>query len=309
MRDNLIFSGIRESEGVSDQEIRSALLKLFQDDLKLTDPENIVITRCHRLHGKNRNIRDIVARFENPHDKRRILKSAHKLKDRAEPVYINEQFPREIEQKRKILRPLLKEAKKRSHKATLVQDKLIVNGRPYHVDTLMYLPFDISTLSTKLTQDHVLFGGRLSPFSNFFKMGHTFTVADITYTCSEQYYQRAKALFAGDQKAACDIQMSIDPVQMKRIGDSLKVDEEAWHEKSLLEMEIAVFSKFMQNRDLMDIMRDNGDSRTFAECNQYDTKWGTGRALDTDEADNETTWEGDNHLGRILDKVRERILA
>ena len=103
--------------------------------------------------------------------------------------------------------------------------------------------------------------------------------------------------------------MSIDPVQMKRIGDSLKVDEEAWHEKSLLEMEIAVFSKFMQNRDLMDIMRDNGDSRTFAECNQYDTKWGTGRALDTDEADNETTWEGDNHLGRILDKVRERILA
>ena len=144
-----------------------------------------MITRCHRLHGKDRNTRDIVARFENPHDKRRILKSAHKLKHRAEPVYINEQFPREIEQKRKILRPLLKEAKKRSHKATLVQDKLIVNGRPYHVDTLMYLPFDTSTLNTKLTQDHVLFGGRLSPFSNFFKMGHTFTlVTSLTHAAN-----------------------------------------------------------------------------------------------------------------------------
>ncbi len=55
-------------------------------------------------------------------------------------------------------------------RATLVRDRLIINGRPYTVDDLEILPInsaDVEALSTITKDDYVFFYGRTSPFSNF----------------------------------------------------------------------------------------------------------------------------------------------
>ena len=57
------------------------------------------------------------------------------------------------------------------HNAVIWEDKLIVDGRPYTVDTLDKLPPDISTekLATPCRNNMVAFFSKYSPFSNYFK--------------------------------------------------------------------------------------------------------------------------------------------
>ena len=148
MRENLIISGVMENDNETEEDLRKSLDDLF-DELEL-DPDNISINRCHRIssRGTNKTVRDIIVRFTNLGDKQRILRSSHHLKGRDSPIYINEQFPREIELRRRVLRPVMQKAKALHKKCSLIQDKLILGGKAYYVDTLRYVPFDITDLST-----------------------------------------------------------------------------------------------------------------------------------------------------------------
>ena len=51
-----------------------------------------------------------------------------KLKDTASRIGISEQFPEEIARERKRLYPEFKKARRNNLKATLVRDKLFING-------------------------------------------------------------------------------------------------------------------------------------------------------------------------------------
>jgi hypothetical protein len=187
MRDNLVFSGIPENDGETDTDIRNTLQNIFINDLGL-EGSNISISHCHRIvKRRNQDTRDIIARFIYYNERQQVLYNAKKLKNHVPPIYINEQFPAEIENHRNILRPLVKQAKIHNLKASLSRDKLIVNGHSYTVDTMSSVPFDTAPLHTKITEHNVFFNGRLSPYSNFFKC--QFTVENINYCCVEQFYQ------------------------------------------------------------------------------------------------------------------------
>ena len=47
-------------------------------------------------------------------------------------------------------------AKALHKKCSLNQDKLILGGKAYHVDTQLYMPFDITDMYTRITDEHVL---------------------------------------------------------------------------------------------------------------------------------------------------------
>ena len=168
MRENLTFTGIEESEGESEETLCNTLYELFSEDMVI-DTSSLVIVTCHRLSrgGRRSGPRDVIARFATLRDKKLFLYAASKLKGRENPIYINEQFPKEIEQQRHILRPVLKLAKSLKKKAHFVQEKLIIEGKPYTVANLEDIPFNTSSLGTQITDKHVLFSGRFSPFSNF----------------------------------------------------------------------------------------------------------------------------------------------
>ena len=111
-----------------------------------------------------------------------------------QPIYINDQFPTEVNSQRDTLRPIMQLGKRLGRKCSLVQDKLMVNGKSFTFDNLDKIPFDISHLGTERTDTHILFGGRLSRFSNFFTRKKMLTLDGISFCSTEQYYQYSKAM-------------------------------------------------------------------------------------------------------------------
>ena len=313
MRENLVFSGIPEQEGETEDAIRKSICDVFRTKMNITNADQIRISRCHRLNrtipsnktGDSVRPRDIIVRFQYYPDRMSVLHSGKMLKGSG--IYVNEHFPREIEQKRRILLPIIKYAKQQKKKAILIQDKLIIDGKPYYLDTIHNIPFDISMISTKTTDNHVLFGGRLSKLSNFYNGDASFTIDGITYVCVEQYYQCAKANFVKDFHTVADIMIETDPAEMKHLGNSIKLSTAQLKKFKALEvMERGVWEKFHQNPNLLDVLKGTGDL-TLVECNIHDSYWAIGRSLHDDLADNKKEWKGDNHLGNILMKVRSSL--
>ena len=95
------------------------------------DVDDISFERVHRI-GKSSLIdskpRPLIAKFTYHKDKEFVIGQAKNLRDTN--FAIARDFPKEIVDKRKLLLPTLKDAKK-GHTATLVYDKLYINGQLY----------------------------------------------------------------------------------------------------------------------------------------------------------------------------------
>lgn len=128
MRDNLIFSGIKEDKDNSEDTVRHFMTK----NLKMP-PEvvrDITFSRVHRLgrpvDGKTR---PIIARFEHYKQKELVKSRGKELKGSS--FWLNEHFPAEINDRRKKLRPIMRENWALEHKVALSVDRLYINGQLY----------------------------------------------------------------------------------------------------------------------------------------------------------------------------------
>jgi hypothetical protein len=130
MRSNLIFYNIREENTPNEkEEVENKIKSLLRDKELNSETEKIEIERAHRL-GRNRTKpRPIVVKFLRFQDKEMIKRNAYKFKDIG--VGISDQFPKEIQEERKKLYPVFKDARSKGHKAFLVKDKLFINGQIY----------------------------------------------------------------------------------------------------------------------------------------------------------------------------------
>lgn len=123
MRDNLIFEGIVETQEENTEEVLREFLK---SEMGITvEPQ---FQRVHRLgkrvQGRHR---PIIAKFVLFKERENVRKAAPS-KLVGKPFGINEQFPKEINDRRKLLYPHYKQAKRLGKKAVLIADKLFVNG-------------------------------------------------------------------------------------------------------------------------------------------------------------------------------------
>ena len=165
MRANLLFFGIEESaENIRDRSYREdteTLLKRFiADEITFPegenlDPYDIKFERVHRLgrpkfdqNGRLLRPRPVVAAFSNFKERETVWRASSTIKDRTHSV--REQFPAEIEERRKTLYPFLKSAKSMPFSdAKLVRDKLIVNGTTYtHKDVAETSSYGASNANT-----------------------------------------------------------------------------------------------------------------------------------------------------------------
>ena len=114
---------------------------------------------------------------------------------------MEKEYTNEIESKRRTLRPILLAARQHPNykgKCKLEEDKLILRGKKYTVDTIHELPQDMNgyTSSSKTDETTVGFFGELSPFSNF----HPSKIEYLgqTYHSAEQAIQYEKARYYND---------------------------------------------------------------------------------------------------------------
>jgi len=158
MRDNLVFVGIPEnylndteqtetspSHNAQEQTLRKFLTQYIENDVNInTDNkvkvENIKFHRVHRSGGPARpgKPRNIIAKFERYTDREMIREAGLKLNRKRSGLYINEQFPPEIEDRRRKLFPVLKRYRSDPStgvKCKLVRDKLYVGNKLYDPNT------------------------------------------------------------------------------------------------------------------------------------------------------------------------------
>ena len=127
MRDNLIFSGLPEA---NNENTESVVKNFMKTQLKIP-PETLQSITFHRIHrfGKSTNTshRPIVAKFEHFQDKVLVKSKGKELK--GTNFGLNEQYPREINERRKVLYPIMKEHRSKNIRTSLIVDKLYINGQ------------------------------------------------------------------------------------------------------------------------------------------------------------------------------------
>ena len=115
-----------------------------------------------------------------------------------------------------------------------------------------------------------------------------------------------KARAFGDEEIAMRILFEgKNPKQAKSLGRKVKgYNDEVWNKTRYKVMLRANLLKYLQNKDIEKLLlNEEFEGKNFVEASPIDRIWGIG----CDEAtalDDESNWNGQNLLGKVLDEVR-----
>jgi len=309
-RDNLLFDGVDECD--PNEDCTKTLRAILKDKLLISNADQMPIVRCHRLGMKRSDAtrpRTIIAKFHWYGDRMNIWQQKKKLK--GTNIYMSEDFPQEIQERCRILAPVMKKARDMGKTAFMNVDTLIIDSVKYTMSDISKLPTELSPaiLATpEVSEDSVAFFSAQSLLSNFFRS--SFTLEGITYDCVERYYQKEKAEFFGDQLAATAIMKADNAHGCYRIGKFLeeKKDGSRWRQAKAPEVMLkGLQAKFSQNTYVKNFLCYTQD-KTIIEANPRDKFWSCGLSLKNPRIASKDQWTGQNVLGNLLMKVREQLL-
>ena len=306
-RENLLFYGVLEEKGETSNMCEKKLRRIFKD-LDLHDFEDIKIVRCHRKGPPmDKKVRPIIAKFHWHGDINRIMEMKKNKLSKDSKIFITQDWPKEIAERRRILGPIFKHAKSSGLAARLVSDRLYINSKLYTVDNLDTLPSLINPLTTS-TQEHentVAFWGKFSPYSTFHE--HVFLFQDSQYYTVEQCLQHQKAMFFNDCSSAKKIMNESDPLKCRYIGKNIiNFDGEKWKPRCNKLMSELLFAKFSGDSNLQSGLLKTGE-KTICQASINDLFWGAGVALRDTNVTDSSKWSGKNMLGKLLMEVRDQI--
>jgi conserved hypothetical protein, ribA/ribD-fused len=167
-----------------------------------------------------------------------------------------------------------------------------------------------------ITEKHILFWGDWP--SNFawapIKIKCLDDVTRVFFS-SEQYYMFEKAMYFNDITIADAIlHLKFDDeysYMAKKLGRHVaNFDADKWYKVSYDIMLRGCLAKYAQNKVLFDKITDPAlEGKKFVEASPYDAIWGIKLGEGDENADDETKWQGENRLGKVLDEVRAKLLA
>ena len=307
-RDNLIFEGVKETLNEDCQEIVSNAFK----DMDL----DIAIVRAHRYGPRGGSNRPIIIRLLNYDDKFKILAQRRSLS--GSQVVIREDYPPEIERRRKILWPYIRAAyagdplsPETKVKAYLRGDKLVINNHVYRHDNLQSLPSFVKDNfnkppSSRTSNNVTVFFSKDSPLSNFHRS--RFEVDDVDYNSVEQYLSVHKAMLFDTAEVAKGIMRLDKPEEQKKRVKKLKnFNHDIWSRQAGPILDKALFAKFSQNENLKDYLIKTG-STTLGEASAHDRLFGIGLSIHNPNALDLEKWHGQNLQGTGLMKVRQALI-
>ncbi|XP_069110390.1 uncharacterized protein [Argopecten irradians] len=150
MKQSLVFHGLREDKH---EDTESRLKDFIYYELCIE--KNIEFTNVHRfgrhVFGKSR---PIVAVFMYQKDLQLVRKNAHYLKDTN--FWINEQFPKAVEQRRRELYPILRSHKRAGHQVKLVRDRLYIDNQLYDGQETPSRSFSEVVLSSNVNNGRIV---------------------------------------------------------------------------------------------------------------------------------------------------------
>ena len=154
-----MFYGIAEAPQEERDNTEAKLRDFLKHELELERPEKIeeiVFDRVHRCTRWNQHIssRPIVAKIERYKDREFVRQYSKTLNEKRNQYNIREQFPPEMEAKRKILYPVLRSySRDPNNHVDLVRDKLFINGE-FYIPPNSSGGSDIQRRGTQNDRDH-----------------------------------------------------------------------------------------------------------------------------------------------------------
>ena len=309
-RNNLRFEGIHQDPNESQNMCREKIYGILKNEFGIHDAERrIVIERCHRdKRYPNHNPPSILVRFLSFCDREEVWQQRECVnRNQRNRIFLNQDFPSEVERKRSFLRPYVKAAYSVGRKAVLVGDQIMVDGNKYSTTELENLPDNIHPDKVVIQEknDVMLFYRSDAYLSNFHDS--SMSIDNVVYQNVEQYFTAEKARTFNDQHTVSKIMESDNPSQMKFFGNNTKgFNQNIWNERASSVMIKGLRAKFQQNQKLrMKLL--NTEDKHLAESSKNDKVWGTGLPMNDQNAFDKTNWQGKNQLGNLLMKVREEI--
>ena len=320
-RDNLLFTGVPETPKESSDDCMRKIREILKNSLSIENAESLQIVSCYRKGvppSTNAGAsapgrpRAVFCKFHSFGDRQKIWKAKTKL--RGTQYAVQEDFPKEILERRKVLLPIMFAARRMKYTAYLTVDKLHIvtqeNDKSIHnvydTKTLDKLPesLDLKNVCTVKKGNMLAFFGSHCPLSNFHAA--PFTSEGQKYRHVEEYLFIKKAEFAQDDVAKKKIFAASTPAECKSIGRNIKVDFQQWRTKEIDVMKAALFEKFHQNPHLKDYLV-NTNEQTLAEASPSDRFWGIGAGLGQVASRQEQTFTGKNKLGELLMELRTQL--
>jgi ribA/ribD-fused uncharacterized protein len=310
-RDNVIFDGIPEKKGETDYDCYCKIVNELSRVADIGDyAGEMRISRCHRLgpYTKGRS-RGIICHIHWFGDRNLIMQ--HRLELQGS-VTVRDDFPPEIEQRRKKLYPILKMARtmdKYRGKCKMAVDKLVIAGRSYTAGpqgNLNELPPDLNPIkvSEKTDEQTTLYFGVNHPFSNNYEC--QFSIDNTIYNSADQYIQSQKCKLFDDDIGHAKIMRARNAWEIRKLGSRARnFIPQRWATEAPRITYDALRAKFLQNSDPQRILLETGDT-VIGEASR-DSLWGIGCALHDRHVLQQHTWKGENVMGKALMKLRSEL--
>jgi ribA/ribD-fused uncharacterized protein len=303
-RENLIFEGI---DRLDHEDCWTKVKHAMVSKLKLPNDfvNSIQIQRCHPLYGKvqSRSKQSrIIVRFVSFQDREKVWSARFNLTGSG--IFLNEDFPTEILNRRKALFPIMKKAKSLGKKAILKNDQLFIDSVRYTVNTLQNLPreLDPAELATRRSDDITAFFSAATPLSNFYQT--EIKIDNHVYHSVEQYLQLCKAQFAQDINSITRIRQASHPAACKSIGDRIVIEMKEWIPQAKTALHKACLAKFSQDARAKNFLLETRNT-TLAEATRSKI-WGIGMTLNDTEIFDRAKW-GQNIVGKLLMEIRTSL--
>jgi ribA/ribD-fused uncharacterized protein len=137
-------------------------------------------------------------------------------------------------------------------------------------------------------------------------MNAPFKVDGISYNCTEQFIQNAKALLFKDEETAYRIMRAKTSHEQCQLGKKVKgYNEQKWMQTAESVLLRANLAKFGQNEHAKKILL-HSESNVLGEASK-NKKWGVGLSLDDPNVTKTEHWDGKNIFGKVLENVRSQV--
>ena len=316
LENSLIIRGLpedfKETEQMIGEKIHGVLSKIMQgetEDMKLANAKQLIIKSSRRLGRPNRQrTRPVSVELLHKQDVDFILENKFDLE---RGIYVDREYPLEVERKRKTLLPILRAAKRSGEykkQSKLEDDKIVLKGRKYGVNTLNQLPEELNVfkVTTKENADTIGYFGEINPLSNFYPA--PFIYDGVQYLSSEQFIQASKAKYFGDADTYNQIMGCSTSLECKRASRLIRnVDIARWENVAGNICQPGIRAKFLQNPSVMDTLIRKTGLKTIVEC-ASDRLWGTGIPLNDPTCLDPQKWFNQGIMGQILEGIRNETL-
>ena len=303
-RCHLIFEGCREQK---QENVLALVVHTITTVLKLPINSDSEIDKAHR-YGRSiaGRPRPIIVKFVKHSTRDLVLMAAKELKHSDDNIYINEDLPSSLTNRRAELRSVLLHARSLETDAKQKDDRIFIAGKQYDHGSLDSLPKELSlevARTKKVAPNAIAFYSRFSPLSNFYSC--SFVLNNATYSSNEQAFQAQRALNIGRDDIVKKIMQEDDCYAIKKIGDSLKIlPGSDWYTSRDSTMKNILLDKFRQHDVMLGKLQATGTCVLIEGTR--DSYWGSDVNLN-DSKLKTNVWSGQNKLDTLLSQVRDQL--